>query len=536
MWQYLLLGFLSGGILILGGIFIGHYGWTSSSNHINNIQNIIEITPSTSLAYNTDPRDALIDCLHQSITNHSYEDIILPHSPLYFNATQVFSKFYRNFPVAVVYVNEVKTVSNVMKCATIYQVVVTPRCGGHGNAGQSVQTGEITLDVSRMKKVEILKDNTSVIIGAGNTAGTAFYEVYYQSNGTKSIPIGQKPTVGISGLTLGGGFGFSTRLQGFLCDNLISLTAVTGNGSIIFANNITNEDLFWSACGGGGGSFAVIVEFHYRLFTIPQEVVVFHYFMSMTNTTSAIKNINDYQSLSYDFNNKATLNLEVINNTFMSITGFYYGNESEFYSSLSSADPNNYFPSSSWQLEYISLLDAVLKLSGWNTTKPADLLHGFPENRNYYQFKSYLLFDVLPSYAIELLINFVDITTTSGLIFEFQSLGGVDSAFSMIDSQETAFSHRNARHCLMLKSWGQTIEEGDDKFGDMSNMSYELGNYITGEGAYVNHLDYEIWNYLESYYGLATTAVGGWNATIERLIDVNSQFDSDNILRGFQLF
>lgn len=187
------------------------------------------------------------------------EEVVLPQDPSYFNASQVFSKFYQNFPVAVVFVTQEQSIANVMVCARQYGVSVNPRCGGHGNADQSVQTGEITLDLSRMRDVSLSPDMTTFTVGAGHTAGSASYALWVMSEQTKGIPIGQKPTVGknrlcyrrkkiafavvfelylcyacscigISGLALGGGFGFSTRFAGFLCDNIVTLRAVTTNG------------------------------------------------------------------------------------------------------------------------------------------------------------------------------------------------------------------------------------------------------------------------------------------------------------------
>ncbi len=124
----------------------------------------------------------------------------------------------------------------------------------------------------------------------------------------------------------------------------------------------------------------------------------------------------------------------------------------------------------------------------------------------------------------------------SAVIWEFQSLGGPYSEFSKVPTLKTAMSHRNARHCLMLKSWGPTIETGDYWFGVMSNFSYSLAQLLPTPAAYVNHMDYELWDYQAAYYGVTGVAGVAWNYTVEKLVNTNTKYDQENVLRGFQLF
>lgn len=124
----------------------------------------------------------------------------------------------------------------------------------------------------------------------------------------------------------------------------------------------------------------------------------------------------------------------------------------------------------------MSHIDAVISLSGWKSvTSPSSLLGQFFEERNYFQFKSFLLFKPLthPT-ALQMLLDFVSINGTAGVLFEFQTLGGENSTFSKVAPEDTAFAHRHARYCMMLKSWGATRAEGDFMFGLMTNLTYAL--------------------------------------------------------------
>lgn len=89
------------------------------------------------------------------------------------------------------------------------------------------------IDVKGMNAVQVSDDWDTVVIGAGSTAGQAVYKVLLATNGTRNLPVGQKPTVGMAGLTLGGGWGFFSRYQGLLCDRSSLLVLLLLSSSLI---------------------------------------------------------------------------------------------------------------------------------------------------------------------------------------------------------------------------------------------------------------------------------------------------------------
>jgi hypothetical protein len=135
------------------------------------------------------------------------------------------------------------------------------RSGGHNYAGFSNSSG-LVIDVKGMRAVSIdPATNTLTAAGGANNADIATavapYGVYF--------PGGRCPTVGVSGLTLGGGWGFSCRHLGMTCDNLVATQLVTASGDIITASEEENPDLFWAVRGAGGGNFGVHTQFTYRV-------------------------------------------------------------------------------------------------------------------------------------------------------------------------------------------------------------------------------------------------------------------------------
>ena len=136
----------------------------------------------------------------------------------------------------------------------------TCRGGGHSNAGYSVVTG-IVIDVSPMSTPYLAPDGSSVFIGAGATLGDlnsalAPYHLH--------VPGGECGSVGVAGHSMGGGYGFTSRMFGLNCDFVIGARVMLANGSVVRADATTNPDLFWAIRGGTGNNFGVLLSLQYR--------------------------------------------------------------------------------------------------------------------------------------------------------------------------------------------------------------------------------------------------------------------------------
>jgi FAD/FMN-containing dehydrogenase len=145
-----------------------------------------------------------------------------------------------------------------------------PRSGAHSFAGYSTGDG-LVVDVSRLASVDIDANAERARLGAGTTVLPTYSALWPHR---RAISGGTCPTVGITGLTAGGGLGFLSRRYGATCDRLVEVEIVTADGKLLRANERDNEDLYWATKGGGGGNFGVITALTFEL--VPVDTTFTH--------------------------------------------------------------------------------------------------------------------------------------------------------------------------------------------------------------------------------------------------------------------
>ena len=141
------------------------------------------------------------------------------------------------------------------------------RSGGHSYAGFSTTSG-LMIDVSLMNGVGDVHPAGRVRMGGG-ARNANVYSALRPLN--RALTHGRCNGVGVAGLVLGGGIGFSQRLRGLTCDQLIETEIVLPSGELLRCNEAENADLFWACRGGGGGNFGVNTSLTFL--TFPVDVV-----------------------------------------------------------------------------------------------------------------------------------------------------------------------------------------------------------------------------------------------------------------------
>lgn len=193
-------------------------------------------------------------------------DVVGRFSPAYETARMDFNRRLSLFPRYVVFCEAVRDVQNAVRWSRAHGVPLRARGGRHSYEDYSVLNGGLVIDVSRLNTVELDREAGVARIGAGARLGQVYDALWAQ--GMVTIPGGGCTGVGVSGLTLGGGFGLLTRLWGLTCDSLRALQMVDANGEVVNADDATHPDLMWASRGGGGGNFGVTTAFTFRVFPI----------------------------------------------------------------------------------------------------------------------------------------------------------------------------------------------------------------------------------------------------------------------------
>jgi hypothetical protein len=187
--------------------------------------------------------------------------VIVPEDSDYDAERRVFSGAIDRRPAVIVKVADVDDVARVIEIARTTGLELAIRSGGHSGAGHGVSEGGIVLDLCELKELEIDPASRTAWAQTGLTAGE--YSTAAHEHGL-ATGFGDTASVGIGGITLGGGIGFLVRKHGLTVDDLLAAEIVTADGELLRVDANNHPDLFW-AIRGGGGNFGVATRFHYRL-------------------------------------------------------------------------------------------------------------------------------------------------------------------------------------------------------------------------------------------------------------------------------
>jgi FAD/FMN-containing dehydrogenase len=187
--------------------------------------------------------------------------VIAPDDDGYDEARTLFYGGFDRRPAVIVRVANAADVSRVVTLARESGLLLAVRGGGHSIAGHSASDGGIVLDLSEMKALEVDAKERTAWAEAGLTA--AEFTNAAAAHGL-ALGFGDTGSVGIGGLTLGGGVGYLVRKHGLTIDDLLAAEIVTADGELLRVDADSHPDLFW-AIRGGGGNFGVVTRFRFRV-------------------------------------------------------------------------------------------------------------------------------------------------------------------------------------------------------------------------------------------------------------------------------
>jgi FAD/FMN-containing dehydrogenase len=394
--------------------------------------------------------------------------------------------------------------ADVARCvgfAREHEVPLSVRGGGHNYAGKAVCDGGLMLDLSLMKGIEIDAARRTARAQAGLKLGEFDRET--QKYGLATT-LGVATTTGISGLTLGGGYGWLAGKYGLACDNLMRAEVVTADGRITECSAQENGDLFWGL-RGAGANFGVVTELEYTLHPVSSVLggPIFH-------------RLNEGALRFYDdLARSAPDELTVLGSAMMGpgdVPAFatvvcYCGSPAEGEKLLK--------PLRTYATPIADMIQLRPYLEMQSLFDP-----DFPPGRRYYN-KAHNL-AAISDPAIETVIRYSAELPTfkSGSGIAFQQLHGVAGRIS---AGATAFPHRYDHQVLWIDPVADDPRD-DDRMIRWARDCWEAMKPFADGAVYVNALD----DALEAGERPVREAYG---ANYERLRQLKKKFDPTNLFR-----
>jgi FAD/FMN-containing dehydrogenase len=433
--------------------------------------------------------------------------IITPESPEYNLAREEFNTRYDLFPTIINFCETVKDVSNAIKWARKKNVKFRIRTGRHSYEAYSSLDGGLVIDISEMNQVKIDRRKKTARLGAGSLL-FPLYEKLYEKGFT--IPGGTCPSVGLSGLTLGGGWGMLTRPYGMLIDQLLELEMVDAWGNVIVANKEKNSDLFWACRGGGGGNFGVVTSFVFRLIPVGQVAT----FKIEWDWKGFEKVVDAWQKWAPHTDIRLTAILDLLTKDVgeLRALGEFFGTTHELKRLL--LPLLKAFPPRIVEIKSVPYIEAVKMFGGMMPgMEEYSVNHGDPDA---HPFKNTGAFakHLLPQRAIRILKAFLSDSPSPENKVQLQALSGHAASKKPTD---TAYVHRKALYSLLYITKWQNEGEARSNTKWVENLREALLPYA--DGTYVNFHDNCIEDWLEQCYF----------ENLPRLIQVKTHYDPEDI-------
>jgi FAD/FMN-containing dehydrogenase len=439
----------------------------------------------------------------------------LPTDASYDGARVVFNPLFDGRrPGAVAACVSPDDVKACVEFARAKSLAIAARSGGHSYAGYSTPDNALVVDLRPMNQVKVNDDGTAVI-----GAGARLIDVYSGlAAGGRCLPGGSCPSVGISGLTLGGGIGVLARLHGLTCDVLVSADVVLADGTLKTVSADTDPDLFFALRGGGGGNFGLVTSFTFAVPEAPSIVV----FSLPFPAGSAAQVLGAWQEWLSDLPNELWSNcvLSAGNPAACHVGGSFVGTEARLGDLLDALVRGAGVEPVVRRVTSMRYLDAMRYFGGCSrkTVAQCHLANekgGGRLTREAFVASSRMLDAPMqdPSSVTALLEQ------RQGIDVLFDSLGG---AVAELAPDETAFVHRDALASVQIYK-GTTADKRDEAAREVGELQAALAN-IVGQGAYINYIDPNQDDWAKASYG----------ANLDRLQRVARAVDPDGFFNFAQ--
>jgi FAD/FMN-containing dehydrogenase len=453
-----------------------------------------------------DPTSRALDASAlDSLANRLLGEMILPGHAAYDSVRRVWNKEFARQPAVIVRAADAMDVIQTVAFARERDLPFAVRSGGHSLAGFGSVDQGVVLDLSALKGISIDPQRQVAWVQPGVTSQDLAARAAEYGLG---LSTGDAPTVGIGGLTLGGGIGFMVRKYGLTIDSLLSAQVVTADGRLLTASETEHPDLFW-ALRGGGGNFGVVTEFQFQLRPVG---TVLGGALAYPATREVVRNYAQRALVARDGLSTITLLVkapplpvlpaEMHGKLILLILAVYVGDHEEGQRALQ--------PLRALGPGLVDLVGRMPYPAIFDWTRDATV--------SSHHVGRTLFVQELPDALIDTLLDCVEHGTSPLSFAQIRPLGG---AFGRVPADATAFAHRGRKYMLaLINDWdGPDGEDAAPHYAWIESFWQAVRPY--GSGVYVNFLEDGEQRIREAYPG----------DTYERLAAVKRKYDPTNFFR-----
>jgi len=432
--------------------------------------------------------------------------VVLPDDPNYEEVRKIWNAMIDRRPAVIVRCARADDVPHAIRLARQNGLEISIRGAGHNIAGNAVCEGGVMIDLSTMKDVRVDAAKRLAYVEPGATLADVDKATLEHGLAT---PVGINSTTGISGLTLGGGFGWLTRKYGMTVDNLISAEVITADGKKLRASETENAKLFW-AIRGGGGNFGVVTQFEFELHPVGPEILAGLIVFPLDQTKQVLTQYREFinsapeelsvwvvlrQAPPLPFLPKAVHGKEVV-----VLAIFYVGDIAEGEKWIA---PLRRFGDAHG--EHIGAQPYVQ----WQKTFDPLLT---PGARNYWKSHN---FTELRDEALDTMIGFANRLPSPQCEIFIALIAG---AANRVPADAMAYGHRDAKFVLNVHTrWNEAAQ--DETCIAWARAFFKASAPYASAGAYVNFMTEEESDRVSTAYG----------ANYTRLAEIKKQYDPENV-------
>ena len=431
--------------------------------------------------------------------------VVAPGDPDYDKARTVFYGGVDKHPAVIIRVADVNDVVRVVNLARESGLELAVRSGGHSTAGHSVSEGGIVLDLSNMKDLQIDLESRTAWAETGLTAGEVTTAL--GAHGL-AVGFGDTGSVGIGGITLGGGVGYLVRKYGLTIDSLLAAEVVTADGQIRHVDEHTHPDLFW-AIRGGGGNFGVVTRFKFRLHEVPTVVGGMLILPATPETVAGF--IAESESAPEELSGIGNVMTAPpmpflppeVHGKQVIMAFLVYAGEAE-------AGERALAPFRALATPYADMLKAMTYLEIYPPEEGGDAYHPVAASLT-------MFVDQIDLSVAQTIMDHLQSSSASMAVAQLRVLGG---AMARVPVDATAFAHRNSKIMVNIAALYEKPEEKATHEAWVAEFASAL--LQSDKGAYVNFLAEEGEERIRAAYP---------GSTWDRLAAIKARYDPTNLFR-----